>query len=107
MNIAECRSALDSGQPDREKQVYFHRLVAEACYKAMIASTTNATVIISRDITKKLEMPAEEIEFDLTVNERVFNGIKNRDADPVYLQLQFKIFKGISHTGVDVPECCI
>lgn len=80
-NLAACRGALESGWVDREKQVEFHQLVADACHNRMIAAALSAAIKISRDFTSRMPLSLREGKRDLSSNEQFFECVKERKTD--------------------------
>lgn len=80
-NLAASREALTGGRVDREKQVEFHQLVADACHNRMISAALSAAIKISRDFTSRMPLSPREGKRDLSSNEQFFECVKERKTD--------------------------
>lgn len=84
LNIEACKKAMAEGNPDREKQVHFHRLIATACHNRLLTASIDAAVSISRDVSKKIDYTREQSIIDLKFNEEIFECLKKRDKASVH-----------------------
>ncbi len=80
-NIEACRRSLDQGTVDRDKQVEFHRLLAEACHNRLVSSSMNAAVTISREFTSRLPFSYQEGRDDFEYNLRFYQCVRERRAE--------------------------
>ncbi len=77
-NLEDCRRALERGNVDRERQVEFHRLLAEACHNRLVSSSMSAAVTISREFTSRLRFSYEEGRDDFDYNLRFYECVRDR-----------------------------
>ncbi len=80
-NLKETASALAQGRPDRDKQLEFHRLIADSCHNRFVSVIMNATTKISREFTVLLPFSVEDVLFDYECNQRSLECLTNRRQD--------------------------
>lgn len=80
-NLAHCRGELGKDKVDRQSQVEFHGLVADATQNPLLAASLRAALKISREFTMNLPFSLEDGRLDFQFNLRVAECLRTRDGD--------------------------
>ena len=77
--IRVIRESIDKGEPDQNKAIGFHRLIADACQNPFISSLMEAVMHVFQQVLAK-EPDLDTAERDIRYNELFYLHIKNRDG---------------------------
>jgi DNA-binding FadR family transcriptional regulator len=77
-NLDTCKEAIRKGQIERDTQIDFHLLIAEATHNRIITATMSAVIKISREFTLKIPIDTADVKADLEANENFYNCLKRQ-----------------------------